>query len=72
MSENMSDAKNVSSNKAKEMKAHLEQENSKDHEKTPASDLYSKVKSKDSETGVEKPTEEAVEEAIEWNPDNQM
>ena len=72
MSENMSDAKNVSSNKAKEMKAHLEQENSKDHEKTPASDLYSKVKDKDPETGVEKPTEEAVEEAMEWNQENQM
>lgn len=70
--ENMKDVKNISTAKAKEMKAHLAQENSKDHQTTPASDLYSKVQGKDPETGVEKPTEKAVEEAMEWNQENQM
>lgn len=38
----------------------------------PSSDLYSNVEGKDSETGVEIPTEEAVEEAKEWVEQNQM
>ena len=68
----MSDAKNISASKAKEMKARLDQETSKDHQETPASDIYSKVESKDAETGVERPTKEAVEESMEWNNENQM
>lgn len=67
----MSDAKNISESKAKEMKARLDQETSKDHQETPASDIYSKTESKDAETGVERPTKEAVEESMEWNNENQ-
>lgn len=38
----------------------------------PSSDVYSNVEGKDAETGVEIPTDEAVEEAKEWVDENQM
>lgn len=58
--------KKISEAKEKEMKARLAQENADDPEKTPASDVYGQLKGKDPETGVEIPSEEAVEEAKEW------
>lgn len=70
--EKKKEAVNISTNKAKEMEARLEQENSHKTEETPAGDVYSKVEKKDSESGVEKPTKEAVEEAVEWSQENQM
>lgn len=48
-----------------------EQEKERKHQETPASDVYGSVKGKDSETGVEVPTEEAVEHAREWINENQ-
>ncbi|MCD1147735.1 DUF3787 domain-containing protein [Peptoniphilus sp. KCTC 25270] len=48
-----------------------EQENEAKHEKTPASDLYGRIEGKDPETGVEIPTEDAVEDAAEWIKENQ-
>ena len=38
----------------------------------PSSDVYSDVEKRDEETGVEVPTEQAVEEAREWSEENQM
>ena len=58
--------KKVSEAKEKEMKARLSQENAHKPEETPASDVYSKLDGKDPETGVEIPSEVAVEEAKEW------
>lgn len=36
----------------------------------PSSDLYSSVEKRDEETGVEIPTDEAVEEARDWVEEN--
>lgn len=60
----------LSQQKVQEIHADLEQRKEIDHEDRPASDVYSKTEGKDPETGVEIPTEEAVEEAKEW-VDNQ-
>lgn len=59
----------LSEDKKKEMKARLSQEKEINQKDRPASDVYSNVK-KDPETGVEIPTDEAVEEAKDW-VDNQ-
>lgn len=58
-------------NKKKEAQARREQENVNDHENTPASDIYGSVEGKCPETGVEKPTEVAVEESRDWIKENQ-
>lgn len=60
----------LSQQKEQEMNANLEQGKEIHPQDRPASDVYSKTKGKDPETGVEIPTEEAVEEAKEW-VDNQ-
>lgn len=36
----------------------------------PSSDIYSNVEERDAETGVEKPTEQAVEDAMQWVEEN--
>ncbi|MDO5715903.1 MAG: DUF3787 domain-containing protein [Tissierellia bacterium] len=56
----------LSAKKLKQMGAHLEQEKEIQRDDRPASDVYSKLKGKDPKTGVEVPTDEAVEEAKEW------
>lgn len=38
----------------------------------PSSDVYTDVEKREEETGIEVPTEEAVEEAREWSEENQM
>lgn len=59
----------LSEDKKREMKARLSQEKEINQNARPAGDIYSKVE-KDPETGVEIPTDEAVEEAKDW-VDNQ-
>lgn len=62
----------LSEDKKKEMKARLSQEKEINHKDRPAGDIYSNV-DKDSETGVEIPTDEAVQEAKDWvDNQNQM
>lgn len=36
----------------------------------PSSDVYSNIKYREEETGIEIPTDEAVEEAMEWVEEN--
>ena len=36
----------------------------------PSSDLYSNIKKREEDTGIEIPTDEAVEEAMEWVEEN--
>lgn len=36
----------------------------------PSSDLYSDIKYREEDTGIEIPTDEAVEEAMEWVEEN--
>lgn len=57
--------------KQKEAQARRDQEKVNDHETTPASDIYGNVESKCPETGVEKPTQDAVEESVKWINENQ-
>ncbi len=56
----------VSEAKEAEIKARLEQENADKPCETPAGDVYGQIEGKDSETGVQVPTDAAVEEAKEW------
>lgn len=67
----MMEEKKVPEQKEKKAEARRKQENVNDHEKTPASDIYGSVESKHPETGVEKPTEQAVEDSVEWINENQ-
>lgn len=53
----------------KKIDAEMEQRDVGSSEK-PSSDLYSSIESRDAETGVEIPTDEAVEEAREWIEEN--
>lgn len=53
----------------KKIKAEMSQRDVGTSEK-PSSDLYSSIKSRDEETGIEYPTDEAVEEAREWIEEN--
>lgn len=63
----------VSESKEKQMKAKVAQDNEVNYQEQPAGDIYSDIEYKDPETGVEVPTEEAVEEAKEWvDEDRQM
>lgn len=55
--------------KDKKIKAEMDQRDVGVSEK-PSSDLYSSIKSRDEETGIEIPTDEAVEEAKEWIEEN--
>ena len=59
-------SKTLSDAKKKEMKANMDQQKEIKPEDRPDSDLYAKTEGKDPETGIEIPTEEAVEEAKEW------
>ena len=57
----------------KEISARLEQEKEIKNSNRPSGDIYSKTEGKDPETGVEIPTDEAVEQAKEWvDKQNQM
>ena len=58
----------MSEQKAKETKSRREQENQ--NPDAPASDVYGNLEGKDPETGVEKPTEDAVEKSREWVNEN--
>ena len=59
--------------KKKEISARLEQEKEIKNSNRPSGDIYSKTEGKDPETGVEIPTDEAVEQAKEWvDKQNQM
>ncbi|CAC9933031.1 hypothetical protein PEPCOX59622_01252 [Aedoeadaptatus coxii] len=52
-------------------KAESRREQENQHEKTsPASDIYGNIEGKDPETGVEIPTDEAVERSMEWMNEN--
>lgn len=63
----------LSQDLVKKTKANLDQMKDLKESDKASSDLYSKTECKDSETGVEIPTEEAVEEAKEWvDNQNQM
>lgn len=62
----LDNSKTISESKKKQMKARLDQEKEIDHENRPAGDIYSKVEKKGEKSGVEIPTEEAVEEAKDW------
>lgn len=68
MTEKKIDAKDL---EEKIVKAEAEQRAGTRGCEKPSSDLYSDVKERDSETGVEVPTEEAVEEARNWSEENQ-
>lgn len=57
---------NLTNKRLKQVKADIEQDSEIKEAHKPASDLYSKTSGKDPETGVEIPTEDAVEEAKEW------
>ncbi|EFR33590.1 conserved hypothetical protein [Peptoniphilus harei ACS-146-V-Sch2b] len=59
-------SKTLSDAKKKEMKANMDQQKEIKPEDRPDSDLYAKTEGQDPETGIEIPTEEAVEEAKEW------
>ena len=59
-------SKTLSDAKKKEMKANMDQQKEINHSDRADSDLYAKTAGKDPETGIEIPTEEAVEEAKEW------
>lgn len=52
-------------NQDKRVKAQVDEAKAKG-ENAPASDIYSEVECKDPETGVEVPTDDAVEEAKDW------
>ena len=60
----------LSQDLVKKTKANLEQMNEINESQKASSDIYAKNEGKDPETGVEIPTEDAVEEAKEW-VDNQ-
>lgn len=55
--------------KNKKIKAEVNQRDVGESEK-PSSDLYSSIEKRDEETGVEIPTDQAVEEAKEWIEEN--
>lgn len=57
--------------KRKKISAEMDQRDVGASEK-PSSDLYSNIESRDADTGVEIPTDEAVEEAKEWTEENRM
>lgn len=59
-------SKTLSDAKKKEMKANMDQQKEIKPEDRPDSDLYAKTEGQDPETGIEIPTEEAVEETKEW------
>lgn len=59
-------SKTLSDAKKKQMKANMDQQKQINSENRPDSDVYAKTKGKDPETGIEIPTENAVEEAKEW------
>ena len=59
-------SKTLSDAKKKEMKANMDQQKEIKPEDRSDSDLYAKTEGQDPETGIEIPTEEAVEEAKEW------
>lgn len=59
-------SKTLSDAKKKEMKANMDQQKEINPENRPDSDVYAKTEGKDPETGIEIPTENAVEEAKEW------
>ncbi|MBU5668615.1 DUF3787 domain-containing protein [Peptoniphilus sp. MSJ-1] len=66
-------SKTLSNDKKEEMKANIEQQKEIKESDRPDSDVYSKTEGKDPETGIEIPTDEAVEEAKEWvDEQNQM
>lgn len=44
----------------------IEEKKERDTNKTPHSDVYSDIEGVDPETGVEIPTDEAVDEAKDW------
>lgn len=52
--------------KEKKVIAEATQTQNIEHNNRPASDIYSHIEGKDPETGVEKPTEDAVLEAKDW------
>lgn len=52
--------------KLKQAEADNRQSKEIQNEQRPASDVYSEVENKDPQSGVEQPTERAVEEAKEW------
>lgn len=63
----------LSEQKKKEISARLEQEKEIKNSNRPSGDIYSKTEGKYPETGVEIPTDEAVEQAKEWvDKQNQM
>ncbi|EGY80647.1 CDIF630_02480 family spore surface protein [Peptoniphilus indolicus] len=67
MSENkFEEMSTLSEQRKKEIVADLEQAKEINHEERPATDVYAKSEEKDSETGVETPTEQSVEEAKQW------
>lgn len=55
--------------KDKKIQAETDQRDVGTSEK-PSSDVYSSIEKRDEETGVEIPTDEAVEEAKEWIEEN--
>lgn len=66
-------SKTLSNDKKEEMKANIEQQKEIKESDRPDSDVYSKTEGKDPETGIDIPTDEAVEEAKEWvDEQNQM
>lgn len=66
-------SKTLSNDKKEEMKANVEQQKEIKETDRPDSDVYSKTEGKDPETGIDIPTDEAVEEAKEWvDEQNQM
>nr|WP_296154742.1 DUF3787 domain-containing protein [uncultured Peptoniphilus sp.] len=55
----------------REEKAESRREQENQHEESsPASDIYGNIEGKDPETGVEIPTDEAVEKSMEWMNEN--
>lgn len=69
----LKNSKTLSDQKKKEIFARLDQEKEIDNTERPAGDVYSKIKGKDKDTGVEEPTDEAVEKAKNWvDRENQM
>lgn len=66
-------SKTISDQKKEEMKANIDQQKEIKKEDRSDSDVYSKTEGKDPETGIDIPTEEAVEEAKDWvDNQNQM
>ncbi len=67
MSDNTKKVPDLGEQKEKEIDAKLDEAAQEEKSKgAAAQDIYSNVKSRDPETGVETPTEDAVEEAKEW------